>query len=188
LISIFSGAFVASFQCNGILNSKGIHSTINVILTSNHRHKHGFGTHFNSNKNNEESEVSLLDETDDDESITSSSDLFDEVDMDQPTELMVMKEVRSYWCPTDKNDASWLGITNVCYSYLGYTNFVMKLLGINLFTYILAAAIAFFLSMNLILGPGWLGNSIGIDRTGTFQEVSDSLPDTLDLSKNDFLI
>lgn len=63
-----------------------------------------------------------------------------------------------------------------------------KLLGINIFTYVLAAAIAFFFSMNIMLGPGWLGNSIGMEGTGTFQEVSDSLPDIIDLSNSDFLI
>ena len=71
-------------------------------------------------------------------------------------------------------------ILNIC-------NFV-QLLGINIFTYVLAAAIAFFFSMNVILGPGWLGNSIGLEGTGTFEKVSDSLPDTIDLSYDDYLI
>jgi len=52
----------------------------------------------------------------------------------------------------------------------------------------LAAAIAFFLSMNIILGPGWLGNSIGIQQTGSFTRMSESLPETIDLSRPDFLI
>jgi hypothetical protein len=56
------------------------------------------------------------------------------------------------------------------------------------FTYILAAAIAFFFSMNLILGPGWLGNSIGLDGTGSFQKVSESLPEIIDLSNSDYLL
>jgi hypothetical protein len=64
---------------------------------------------------------------------------------------------------------------------------VMKeLLGINVFTYILAAAIIFFLSMNFVLGPGWLGSAMGLKGTGTFSEVSDSLPDTIDLSSPEF--
>ena len=42
--------------------------------------------------------------------------------------------------------------------------------------------------MNIILGPGWLGNSIGLEGTGTFEKISDSLPDTIDLSNDDFLI
>ena len=64
----------------------------------------------------------------------------------------------------------------------------MKLLGINVFTYILAALIAFFLSMNFILGPGWLGQQIGLEGTGTFTEISESLPDSVDLSKDEFLL
>jgi hypothetical protein len=62
------------------------------------------------------------------------------------------------------------------------------MLGISAFTYILGAAIVFFMSMNLILGPGWLGNSIGIKGVGTFSEISESLPDSLDLSSPEFLI
>jgi hypothetical protein len=60
--------------------------------------------------------------------------------------------------------------------------------GINVFTYILAAAIAFFLSMNVIFGPGWLGNQIGIPSTGTFNEMSNSLPQTIDLSDPEYRI
>jgi hypothetical protein len=64
---------------------------------------------------------------------------------------------------------------------------IMKdLLGINIFTYILAAAIAFFLGMNALLGPGWLGGAIGLPGTGTFSEMSDSLPDILDLSESKY--
>jgi hypothetical protein len=59
-------------------------------------------------------------------------------------------------------------------------------MGINIFTYALAAAIVVFLSLNFVLGPGWLGNAIGMQGTGTFNEVSDSLPDTLDLSDPNF--
>ena len=50
----------------------------------------------------------------------------------------------------------------------------------------LAALIAFFLSMNFFIGPGWLGALLGIPGTGSFQEVSDSLPDTIDLSSPEF--
>jgi hypothetical protein len=43
--------------------------------------------------------------------------------------------------------------------------------------------------MNVVLGPGWLGSSIGIQRTGQFTETSPSLPDTLDLgSSKDYLL
>ena len=64
----------------------------------------------------------------------------------------------------------------------------MKLLGINVFTYVLAGLIAFFLSMNLILGPGWLGQSMGLEGTGTFTQISDSLPATVDLSGTENLL
>jgi hypothetical protein len=66
--------------------------------------------------------------------------------------------------------------------------FSLQLMGINIFTYILAAAIVFFLSMNFVLGPGWLGNAMGVKGTGTFTEISDLLPDTIDLSGSDFLL
>jgi len=60
---------------------------------------------------------------------------------------------------------------------------IMKdILGINIFTYILAGLIALFLSLNFILGPGWLGQQIGFGGTGTFTQISDSLPDSVDLS------
>jgi hypothetical protein len=59
-------------------------------------------------------------------------------------------------------------------------------LGINVFTFILAGLIVFFLSMNIILGPGWLGGSLKLPGTGTFDEVSPSLPGTLDLNKPEF--
>mmetsp|Transcript_7959 Transcript_7959/g.10398 ORF Transcript_7959/g.10398 Transcript_7959/m.10398 type:complete len:175 (+) Transcript_7959:125-649(+) len=62
-----------------------------------------------------------------------------------------------------------------------------ELLGINIFTYILAAAIVFFLSANFILGPGWLGQSIGLQGTGTFTDVSESLPNTMNVNDADFL-
>ena len=40
--------------------------------------------------------------------------------------------------------------------------------------------------MNIWLGPGWLGNVIGIQGTGTFTEISDSIPDTIDLGNPDY--
>lgn len=63
-----------------------------------------------------------------------------------------------------------------------------QLLGINIFTYILAAAIAFFLSMNAIFGEGWLGSTIGLQGTGTFTERSEKLPNVVDLSEDRFQI
>jgi len=65
-------------------------------------------------------------------------------------------------------------------------NIMKELLGINIFTFILAALIVFFLSMNYILGPGWLGSTIGIPGTGAFQEVSPSIPGTIDLNKPEY--
>lgn len=66
---------------------------------------------------------------------------------------------------------------------------IMKdILGINLFTYILAGLIAFFFSCNMLLGPGWLGQKVGLPGTGTFTEISKSLPDSVDLSKDEFLL
>jgi hypothetical protein len=63
---------------------------------------------------------------------------------------------------------------------------ILQLLGINIFSYILAATIVVFLSLNYFLGPGWLGSAIGMQGTGTFSQVSDSLPDTIDLSDPSF--
>ena len=55
-----------------------------------------------------------------------------------------------------------------------------------MFTYILAGLIVLFLSLNVVFGPGWLGQMIGMDGTGTFTEVSDSFPATVDLSNPDY--
>jgi hypothetical protein len=66
------------------------------------------------------------------------------------------------------------------------SHFTLQILGINGFTYLLAGAILFFSAMNAINGPGWLGNNMGIPGTGTFTEQSNSLPDTLDLSRSEF--
>jgi hypothetical protein len=66
---------------------------------------------------------------------------------------------------------------------------VMKeLLGLNIFTLILAILIALFMGANFLLGPGWLGNKLGIEGTGTFQEISDAIPGIIDLSKADYLL
>jgi hypothetical protein len=59
-------------------------------------------------------------------------------------------------------------------------------MGINIFTYILGGLIVFFLSMNLALGPGWLGQVLGIEGTGSINEVSDAFPDSVDLSSPQF--
>ena len=44
------------------------------------------------------------------------------------------------------------------------------------------------LSLNALLGPGWLGQRLGIEGTGTFTQVADSLPDVLDLNGVDNLL
>jgi len=62
-------------------------------------------------------------------------------------------------------------------------------LGINVFTYVLGALIVFFLSANALLGPGWLGNIVGIPGTGEFTETSSTIPDIVDLgSKDEYII
>jgi len=71
-------------------------------------------------------------------------------------------------------------------SHFAPTQLFGQLLGVNGFTYILLAGIFFFLIMNTWLGPGWLGNIIGIQGTGTFTEVPDSIPDTIDLGNPDY--
>jgi hypothetical protein len=64
---------------------------------------------------------------------------------------------------------------------------VMKeLLGLNVFTLILAILIVLFMGANFLLGPGWLGNRLGIEGTGTFQEISDAIPGIIDLSQPDY--
>lgn len=77
-----------------------------------------------------------------------------------------------------------------CYGYnwvnFNLLNIAIKLLGINGFTFLLAALIIFFLSMNIMLGPGWLGSKLGIPGTGSIQEVSPSLPGSIDLNKPEF--
>jgi hypothetical protein len=65
---------------------------------------------------------------------------------------------------------------------------VKELLGLNVFTLILALLIAFFMGANFFLGPGWLGQKLGIEGTGTFQDVSDAIPGVIDLSQPDYLL
>ena len=40
--------------------------------------------------------------------------------------------------------------------------------------------------MNVTLGPGWLGQQLGLEGTGSFTEYSDNLPQAIDLSKPEF--
>merc|ERR1711982_254456 len=65
------------------------------------------------------------------------------------------------------------------------TMILKELLGINIFTYILAGLIAIMLTLNGLFGPGWLGQKLGMPGTGTFTEVSKSLPETYDLNQSD---
>jgi hypothetical protein len=57
-----------------------------------------------------------------------------------------------------------------------------------MFTYILGAFIIFFFSMNLIIGPGWLGQALGIPGTGSINEISESLPGSVDLTNPEYLL
>lgn len=61
-------------------------------------------------------------------------------------------------------------------------------MGINVFTYILAALIVLFGGANFILGPGWLGGTLGIKGTGSIEKVSPSLPNQMDLDKDEYLL
>lgn len=63
-----------------------------------------------------------------------------------------------------------------------------QILGINIFTYVLAALIVFFVGMNVFLGPGWLGQNMGLVGTGSFTEVSENLPMSIDLSRPENLL
>jgi len=76
----------------------------------------------------------------------------------------------------------------LAFSFFVLRTLDIQILGINIFTYVLAIAIAFFFSMNVFLGPGWLGSKVGIPGTGTFTERSSSLPDTIDLSDSEYLL
>ena len=40
--------------------------------------------------------------------------------------------------------------------------------------------------MNIVVGPGWLGQMMGMPGVGAFSEVSQSFPDTIDLSRPEF--
>lgn len=59
-------------------------------------------------------------------------------------------------------------------------------MGINIFTYILGGVIVLFLSLNLALGPGWLGQVLGIEGTGSINQISDAFPDSVDLTRPEF--
>jgi len=65
---------------------------------------------------------------------------------------------------------------------------MLQLLGINGLTYVLALFIVLLSGTNALLGPGWLGNAIGIPGTGQFVQNSDSVPEAIDLGSADFRI
>ncbi|KAL7567629.1 hypothetical protein ACA910_000223 [Epithemia clementina (nom. ined.)] len=82
---------------------------------------------------------------------------------------MINANIKDFvFVPVEGNDELPEGLLEEIQSSRPSEWMVMKeLLGINIFTYVLVAAIAFFFSMNLLLGPGWLGSGIGIQGTGT---------------------
>ena len=79
-------------------------------------------------------------------------------------------------------------MSNLVHENLIFYVFTFQLLGINIFTYILATSIAFFLSMNAAFGPGWLGQTFGWENVGTFTRISDSLPLNVDVSASEYLL
>mmetsp|Transcript_26440 Transcript_26440/g.59255 ORF Transcript_26440/g.59255 Transcript_26440/m.59255 type:complete len:170 (-) Transcript_26440:247-756(-) len=83
------------------------------------------------------------------------------------------------------SDDTWLDIEDAKPDQM---TVVKDLLGINIFTYVLGALIIFFLSMKVLLGPGWLGQLLGLGDVGTFTRVSDQLPLNVDVSGQDYLL
>ena len=63
-----------------------------------------------------------------------------------------------------------------------------QILGINTFTYILAALIVLFLSLNSMLGPGWLGQKLGIEGTGEYTEYGNTIPKPVNLNSPENLL
>jgi len=85
---------------------------------------------------------------------------------------------------TDEETIEYLDSLDLEENAPGELAIMKELLGINIFTYILAGLIAIFLSLNALLGPGWLGQIMGLKGTGTFTDISPSLPDIIDLSNS----
>jgi hypothetical protein len=115
-------------------------------------------------------------------------DTLADIEAGQPSQLMIMQDVSFFFLliASARSERRCFCLT-VALSLVQFDLF-QQLLGINIFTYVLAAAIVFFLIMNMILGPGWLGNTFGIEDTGTFAQTADSLPDAIDLSNPDYLL
>ena len=135
--------------------------------------------------------------------------MFEDIETGKPSQMMVMKEVSS--CEGQEelsrnhgpmhcvlsHGRSYLILRPIsfdCVSFwfrnklneLKLQLSIYQLLGINIFTYLLGALIVVLLSLNFFLGPGWLGQAMGIQGVGSFDEVSKSLPDTVDLSRPEF--
>lgn len=97
-------------------------------------------------------------------------------------------ELKDKYNPTRKRNEISDDLAEVTQGAPSEFDVMKELLGINIFSYVLAAACVFFLGMNAILGPGWLGQTIGLKGTGTFTEISDSLPGNIDLSGQENLL
>ena len=52
----------------------------------------------------------------------------------------------------------------------------------------MAGLIGIMFTLNAVLGPGWLGQKMGIPGTGSFTEIADSIPETYDLNQMDNLL
>lgn len=98
----------------------------------------------------------------------------------QPSQWQVMKEVSN----KRKRKHAFIFIFNT-ESYT-YSQIYSQLLGVNIFTYILALLILIFGGLNLTLGPGWLGGTLGVPGTGEIVTPSPSFPDTMDLNTEEF--
>lgn len=98
---------------------------------------------------------------------------------------MVGGERGKIFCIKPKNCAS---LQSEYFTLRRRVNFCVKLLGISAITYVLAAAIVITLGLNIALGPGWLGQAIGLSGTGSFTETSGAIPESVDLSDPVYLL
>ncbi|GKY95533.1 hypothetical protein MPSEU_000514900 [Mayamaea pseudoterrestris] len=112
---------------------------------------------------------------------TAASSLFLAInDEDQPNSL---KELYTEINGEDMLEELW---SEMDHGQPSEWQILKQLLGINIFTYVLAGAIVFFLSMNVINGSGWLGSSLRFPGTGSITDMSSALPSTVDLNLPDF--
>jgi len=172
---------IPTFAFNVHINKP--YQTKNTILDNIYSHPHKFSTHNNSNNprlpsrivydNHRSNNFSLIlrhEKTTDDDPFDFSDD-----------EGAGVNEGNRF-IPVDDAEIEPEMLMNLEEGKPSELLIMKDLLGINIFTYILAGLIALFFSLNLILGPGWLGQQMGMPGTGTFTEISDSLPDSVDLS------